>query len=59
MGFRADINHDESLSKEELLNHVLKNVEEHLREAKERNSQLFILIDSNQDGWFVVLMMLF
>ncbi len=48
--FRADDNHDQRLSKDELLNYVLKNVNQHLREAKERNSQLFLLIDSNQDG---------
>ncbi|UJR07816.1 hypothetical protein I4U23_012099 [Adineta vaga] len=46
----ADADHDQRLSKEELLNYVLKNIHQHLREAKERNSQLFLLIDSNQDG---------
>ncbi len=45
-----DVNRDQQLSKDELLNYVLKNVNEHLREAKERNTQLFLLIDSNQDG---------
>jgi len=48
--FRADNNHDQQLSKDELLNYVLKNVNQHLREGKQRNTQLFILIDSNQDG---------
>jgi len=48
--FRVDVNRDQQLSKDELLNYVLKNVNEHLREAKERNTQLFLLIDSNQDG---------
>jgi hypothetical protein len=46
----VDVNRDQQLSKDELLNYVLKNVNEHLREAKERNTQLFLLIDSNQDG---------
>ncbi|CAF1504989.1 unnamed protein product [Rotaria sp. Silwood1] len=46
----SDANHDERLSKDELLSHVLKNVQQHLTEAKERNSQLFLLIDTNQDG---------
>jgi Ca2+-binding EF-hand superfamily protein len=48
--FRADMDHDQQLSKDELLNYVLKNVNQHLREAKDRNTQLFLLIDSNQDG---------
>ncbi|CAF4270263.1 unnamed protein product [Rotaria socialis] len=46
----ADLDHDQHLSKDELLNHVLKNVNQHIQEAKDRNSQLFLLIDSNQDG---------
>ncbi|CAF3921609.1 unnamed protein product [Rotaria sp. Silwood2] len=46
----SDSNHDERLSKDELLGHVLKNVQQHLKEAKDRNSQLFLLIDTNQDG---------
>ncbi|CAF3821286.1 unnamed protein product [Rotaria sordida] len=46
----ADSNHDERLSKDELLNHALKNVQQHLKEAKDKNSQLFLLIDTNQDG---------
>ncbi|CAF3913540.1 unnamed protein product [Rotaria sordida] len=33
----------------ELLNYVLKNVNQYLQEAKERNSQLFVLIDSNDN----------
>ena len=45
-----DVDHNEKLTKEELLGYVLKNVNEHTREAKERNSQLFLLIDTNQDG---------
>ena len=48
--FRADVDHDERLSKEEMLNYVLKNIHEHLREAKLRNAQLFLFIDSNEDG---------
>lgn len=47
---RVDGNHDEGLTKDELLGYVLKNVEQHLGEAKERNSQLFLLIDTKQDG---------
>ncbi|CAF2114736.1 unnamed protein product [Rotaria magnacalcarata] len=46
----ADLDHDQHLSKDELLNYVLKNVNQHIQEAKDRNSQLFLLIDSNQDG---------
>ncbi|CAF1347028.1 unnamed protein product [Adineta ricciae] len=46
----ADVDHDERLSKEEMLNYVLKNIHEHLREAKLRNTQLFLFIDSNEDG---------
>jgi hypothetical protein len=46
----ADANHDQQLSKDELLSYVLNNVNQHLREGKERNTQLFLLIDSNQDG---------
>ncbi|CAF4038002.1 unnamed protein product [Rotaria sp. Silwood2] len=38
----ADVDHDQRLSKDELLNYVLKNVNQHIHEAKERNSQLFI-----------------
>jgi Ca2+-binding EF-hand superfamily protein len=38
------------LSKDELLDYVFKNVQQHLREAKEKNTQLFVLIDTNQDG---------
>lgn len=48
--FRVDIDNDQNLTKDELLNYVLKNIELHLREAKQRNSQLFLLIDSNKDG---------
>ncbi len=48
--FRADGVHDQQLSKDELLNYVLNNVNKHLREGKERNTQLFLLIDTNQDG---------
>jgi Ca2+-binding EF-hand superfamily protein len=48
--FRADINHDGYLSKDELLNHVMTNIEQHLKEGKQHNSQLFLLIDVNQDG---------
>jgi len=33
-----------------LLNFILKNIHEHTNEAKQRNTQLFLLIDSNQDG---------
>lgn len=47
---RADANRDQQLSKDELLSFVLNNVNQHLREGKERNTQLFLLIDSNQDG---------
>lgn len=47
---RADVDHDQKLSKDELLNYILKNVNQHIQEAKERNTQLFLLIDSNQDG---------
>ncbi|CAF1034990.1 unnamed protein product [Adineta steineri] len=46
----ADTDHDQRLSKDELLSYVLKNVNQHLKEAQEKNSQLFLLIDSNQDG---------
>jgi Ca2+-binding EF-hand superfamily protein len=48
--FRADVNHDKRVSKEELVNYVFKNVQKHLQEAKQKNSKLFVLIDSNQDG---------
>jgi hypothetical protein len=48
--FSADANRDQHLSKDELLSFVLNNVNQHLREGKERNTQLFLLIDSNQDG---------
>jgi len=48
--FRADQDHDERLSKEELLNHVYKNVQLHLKEAKDKNLQLFLLLDTNQNG---------
>ncbi|CAF4066215.1 unnamed protein product, partial [Rotaria sp. Silwood1] len=46
----ADVDHDQHVSKDELLNYVLRNVNKHIQEAKDRNSQLFLLIDSNQDG---------
>lgn len=46
----ADGNHDARLSQEELTDHVFKNIQTHLNEAKDRNTQLFLLIDSNQDG---------
>ncbi|CAF5114599.1 unnamed protein product, partial [Rotaria sp. Silwood1] len=45
----ADVDHDQHVSKDELLNYVLRNVNKHIQEAKDRNSQLFLLIDSNQD----------
>ena len=48
--FRANTDGDQYLSQDELLYYVLKNVEMHLKEAKDKNSQLFILIDSNGDG---------
>lgn len=48
--FRADNDHNQQLSKDELLDYVLSNVNKHLKEAKEKNTQLFLLIDSNQDG---------
>jgi len=46
----VDVDYDQQLSKDELLNYVLKNVNQHIKEAKDRNTQLFLLIDSNQDG---------
>ncbi|CAF3901867.1 unnamed protein product [Rotaria sordida] len=45
----ADGDHNQQLTKDELLNYVLKNVNQHIQEAKDRNTQLFLLIDSNQD----------
>jgi hypothetical protein len=48
--FRADVDHNERLSKDELTNYAFKNVQQHVKEAKDRNSQLFILIDTNQNG---------
>jgi len=48
--FRADGNHDGRLSQEELTNHVYKNIQMHLNEAKDKNTQLFLLIDTNQNG---------
>jgi hypothetical protein len=48
--FRADVDHNERLSKDELVNYLFKNVQQHLKEAKDKNSQLFILIDTNADG---------
>ena len=47
---RANIDKNQGLTQTELLNYVLKNVQDHLREAKEKNSQLFLLIDTDQDG---------
>jgi hypothetical protein len=48
--FRADQDHDERLSHNELLDHVFKNIQQHSNEAKDRNSQLFILIDTDKNG---------
>ncbi len=48
--FRADEDHDQLVSKEELLNYVFKNVQLHLKEAKEKNLQLFVILDTNQNG---------
>jgi len=48
--FRADEDHDQLLSKEELINYVFKNVQLHLKEAKEKNLQLFVILDTNQNG---------
>ncbi|CAF4024533.1 unnamed protein product, partial [Rotaria sp. Silwood1] len=39
----ADVDHDQHVSKDELLNYVLRNVNKHIQEAKDRNSQLFLL----------------
>lgn len=44
------MNGDQHLSQDELLNYVLKNVQQHLQEAKDKNLQLFLLIDKNADG---------
>ncbi|CAF0718914.1 unnamed protein product [Adineta ricciae] len=46
----ADIDHDERVTREELVSYLFKNVQDHLREAKDKNAQLFILIDTNNDG---------
>ena len=48
--FRADIDHDERVTREELVSYLFKNVQDHLREAKDKNAQLFVLIDTNSDG---------
>jgi Ca2+-binding EF-hand superfamily protein len=48
--FRVDADHNKYLSKEELFNYVLRNVQLHLKKAKDKNSQLFLLIDTNQNG---------
>jgi len=48
--FRADVDHNERLSRDELAHYAFKNVQQHVKEAKDRNSQLFILIDTNQNG---------
>ncbi|CAF3430513.1 unnamed protein product [Rotaria socialis] len=46
----VDLDHNERLSQDELFNYVYKNVQQHLNEARDRNLQLFLLIDSNEDG---------
>ncbi|CAF0908498.1 unnamed protein product [Adineta ricciae] len=46
----ADIDHDERVTREELVSYLFKNVQDHLKEAKDKNAQLFILIDTNNDG---------
>ncbi len=48
--FRADQDHDERLSHNELLDHIFKNIQQHSNEARDRNSQLFILIDTDKNG---------
>ena len=48
--FRADVDHNGRLSKDELTNYAFKNVRQHLKEAKDKNAQLFILIDTDQNG---------
>ena len=47
---RVDADHDQGITQSELLDHVLKNVAQHLKEAKDRNSQLFVLIVSDLNG---------
>lgn len=47
---KADLNKDSFLTKDELLDYAMTNIEMHLKEAKDKNLQLFLLIDSNQDG---------
>ncbi|CAF5143035.1 unnamed protein product [Rotaria magnacalcarata] len=46
----VDLDHNERLSQDEVLNYVYRNVQQHLNEARNRNLQLFLLIDSNEDG---------
>ncbi|CAF1308966.1 unnamed protein product, partial [Didymodactylos carnosus] len=46
----ADTDDDNKLSKKELQNWVLKNIETHTNEARDKNSRLFLLIDANKDG---------
>ncbi|CAF0847364.1 unnamed protein product [Adineta steineri] len=46
----ADLDRDERVTKDELVNYLFKNVQLHLKEAKNRNTQLFLLIDANEDG---------
>ncbi|CAF3596578.1 unnamed protein product [Adineta steineri] len=46
----VDVDHDERLTKDELVNYLFKNIQQHLQKAKHKNSQLFILIDADQNG---------
>lgn len=38
------------MSHDELLDYVFQNIQKHSDEAKQKNSRLFILIDSNRNG---------
>jgi hypothetical protein len=47
---RADVDHDAHLSRDELLGYVIKNVQNHLREGRQLNAQVFATIDTDHDG---------
>jgi hypothetical protein len=48
--FSVDEDHDLRLSKEELIDYVFRNIQLHLHDAQDKNSQLFLLIDTDQNG---------
>lgn len=52
--FRIDLDHDDRLSNDEVVSYVLKNIQEHLQKAQDRNLQLFLLIDNNENGEYIM-----